>query len=53
MLSLAEVEKGHNCGFLVLWRISLYDLLNKFLILFVEFESNGRIVIGCVAMLGR
>jgi hypothetical protein len=29
MLALSEVEKGHNGGLFVLWRVTLQDFINE------------------------
>lgn len=51
MLTLAEVEQGHDGGFLVLRRVSLEDLGYESLILRIEFEWDVRVVVGCVSVL--
>ena len=51
VLPLAEIEKGHHGGFLVLWRVALEDLLDELLVDFVELEGDSRIIVGGVTML--
>jgi hypothetical protein len=51
MLSLTKVEKGHDCCFFVLWRISFEDFLDDCIVLFCKFKRDGRVVLRCVAML--
>lgn len=51
VLSLTKVEEGHHgCSF-VLWWIAFEDLRDECFILGGEFEGNGRVVFGGVAML--
>ena len=51
MLSLPKIQKGHNSRLLVLWRISLEDLINELKALLIKFERNRGVVFGGVAML--
>lgn len=52
MLTLAEVEEGHDGSLFVLRWIALEDLLDEALILGCEFELNRGVVVICVPMLG-
>ena len=51
VLALAEVEEGHDGGFLVLGRVAFQDLGNEFFVGGVEFERDGRIVVWGIAVL--
>lgn len=51
MLSLTEVEQGHDGGLLVLGRISLKDLGHDGLVLLVELKRDIGVVIRGVAVL--
>lgn len=51
MLALAEIEEGHYSGFFVLWRVAFEDLCDEFFVDGVEFEGDGGIVVGAVAVL--
>lgn len=51
VLALSEIEKGHHGGLLVLGRVSLENLVDEFLILLVELEGNGGVVVRRVAVL--
>lgn len=51
VLSLAEVEKRHDGGLLVLAGVAGKDFLDELLILGVELEGNVEIVVGSVAVL--
>ena len=53
MLALAEVEEGHDGGLFVLWGVSFEDLVDDFEVLGREFEGEGGVVVGCVAVLER
>jgi hypothetical protein len=53
MLSLSEVQQGHHSRFLVLWGVSLQDLINELVILRCELEWDVRIIFGGVAMLWK
>ena len=50
-LSLAEVEKWHNGGFLVLGWVARQDLFDDGLVLGGELEGDGGVVFGGVAVL--
>jgi hypothetical protein len=51
MLSLAEIEEGHNSSLLVLGRIALQDLVDELVVLLCELERDIGIVLGGVSML--
>ena len=51
MLSLAQVEEGHDRCFLVLRGIAFEDLGDKFLVDCIEFEGDRGIVVVSVPML--
>ena len=51
VLTLAEVEEGHDGGLLVLRRVALEDLGDDGLILGVELEGDVGVVVGRVAVL--
>jgi hypothetical protein len=51
VLALAEIEKGHDGGLLVLRRVALEDLGNDGLVLLVELEGEIRVVVVGVAVL--
>ena len=53
VLSLAEVEKRHDGGLLVLAGVAGQDFLDELLILGVELEGNAGVVLGRVAVLQR
>ena len=53
VLPLTEVEKRHHGCFFVLRRVAGEDLFDKGFILGVEFEGDGWVVVGCVAVLLR
>ena len=51
MLSLTEVENGHDGSFLVLWWVSFENLIYELLVLGGEFEGDAGVVIGRIAVL--
>jgi hypothetical protein len=51
VLALAEIEKRHHGGFLVLGRVSLEDLGHELLILGGEFKRDVWVVVGGVSVL--
>jgi hypothetical protein len=51
MLSLAEIQQGHYSRLLVLWWVSLEDLVDELVILCRELERDIRVIFGRVAML--
>jgi hypothetical protein len=51
VLTLPEIEDRHHGGFLVLWGVAFEDFLDELLVLRREFEGDGRIVFGGIAML--
>jgi hypothetical protein len=53
VLTLAEIEDGHDGGLLVLGRITLQDLGNDLLILGVELERDIGVVLGGVSVLAE
>jgi hypothetical protein len=53
VLALAEVEQGHDGSLLVLGRVSLEDLGNNGLVLFVELEGDLGVVVLGVSMLSH
>ena len=53
MLPLAEVENGHDGGFLVLWWVPFEDFLYELLILGGELEGNGGVVDVGITVLGE
>lgn len=53
VLSLAEVEEGHDGGFFVLWWVSLEDFGDEFVVDFVELEGDRGVVVWGVAVLCR
>lgn len=53
MLALAQIEKGHDGGLLVLRGVALEDLIDEFEVLLGELEGDGRVVGGGIAVLGR
>lgn len=52
-LALAEVEKWHHGGFLVLWWVAGKDLADDGLVLGGEGEGDGGVVLGGVAVLSE
>lgn len=53
MLALSKVEQRHDSGFLVLRRIAFENLVDDFFVLGAEFEGDGRVIVGFVAMLDK
>jgi hypothetical protein len=53
MLSLSKIQQWHYSRFLILWRVSLQDLLNELIILLSEREGCVRIIVGGIAMLDQ
>ena len=51
MLALAEIEERHDGGFFVLWRVAFDDFVDEAEIDVVEFEGDGWVVVGCIAVL--
>ena len=51
MLSLSQVQKGHDSSLFVLAGIACEDLINEFLVLSGKFEGDGWIVSSRVSML--
>ena len=51
VLALAEVEKRHDRGLLVLRRVALQDLGDELLVLRGELEGDAGVVVGSVAVL--
>lgn len=51
VLSLAEVEQGHDGGLFVLWRVSAQDFLHELLVDGIEFEGDVEVVVRGVAVL--
>lgn len=51
VLSLSEVEEGHDGGLLVLAGVAGQDFLDELLILAVELEGDVEVVVGRVAVL--
>lgn len=51
MLSLAEVEQGHNGCFFVLGWVAFQNLSDELLVDCIEFERDLGIVFRCVPML--
>ncbi len=53
VLALAQVEQRHHGGLLVLRRVALEDLGDERLVLRVELERDGGVVVGRVPVLRR
>ena len=53
VLALAQIQQGHDSRLLVLGRIALEDLIDKFEVLLGELERKARVVGGLVAVLER
>ena len=51
MLSLPEIQDGHNSRLFVLGRVSFEDLVDELVVLLGELEGNVGIVLGRVSML--
>lgn len=51
MLSLSQIQNGHDSRLLVLWWIALEDLVDELVILVVELEGDFGIIDRRVAML--
>jgi len=51
VLTLAEVEQGHDGCLLVLGRVALEDLLDDLLILGSELERDVGVVLGSISVL--
>lgn len=51
MLSLGEIEQGHDGSFLVLGWIAFKDFSDELLVDGIEVEGDVGVVFGCVAML--
>ncbi len=51
MLALAEIEERHDSSFLVLGGVALEDLVDDYEVLGREFEGDGGVVVGRVAVL--
>jgi hypothetical protein len=51
MLSLSEVQQGHDGGLLVLAWVATEHFFDELLILLVELEGNREVVVGGIAML--
>lgn len=51
VLALAEIQERHDSRFLVLRGIALEDLIDESEVLGGEFEGDGRVVVGVVAVL--
>jgi hypothetical protein len=51
VLTLAEIQKGHDGALLVLGRVALEDLIDKLEVLVGKLEGDGRVVGRLVAVL--
>ena len=51
MLALPQIQQGHDGSLLVLGRVALEDLIDKFEVLLGEGERKARVVGGFVAVL--
>lgn len=51
VLPLSEIEQGHHGGLLILRGIPFQDLGNELLVDGVEFEGDGGVIYGGVAVL--
>jgi hypothetical protein len=51
VLALAEVEKWHDGGFLVLRWVAFDDFVDEAEVGLVEFKGDGGVVVGCVSVL--
>lgn len=51
VLSLTEIQQGHDGRLLVLWGVSAQDLFDELLIGGIEFEGDVGVVVGAVAVL--
>jgi hypothetical protein len=51
VLPLTQVQQWHDCRLLVLARVPAKHLLDEILILLVELEGYGKVIVGCIAML--
>lgn len=52
-LSLSKIQQRHDGTFFVLRRILLQDFFHTLLVVRIEFKLELRVVLGCIAMLGR
>lgn len=53
MLTLAEIQEGHDSSLLVLRGVTGEDLFDELVVLLGELEGEGGIVLGGVAVLDR
>lgn len=53
MLPLTQIQNWHNSGFLVLWGVSLEDLVDELVVLLRELEGDIRIVFRRVSVLAQ
>jgi hypothetical protein len=53
MLPLPEIQKGHDSGLLILWRVPLEDLVNELETLLIELKGDRRVIFGGIAVLER
>lgn len=51
MLSLSQIEDGHNSRLLVLGRVAFEDLIDELVVLLGELEGDVRIIFGGISML--
>jgi hypothetical protein len=51
MLSLSEIEDGHDSCLLVLGRVAFENLIDEFVVLLCELEWDVRIIFGGISML--
>lgn len=52
VLALAQVEKRHHGGFLVLRRVALEDFGDELLVDGIELKGNFRVILWCISVLG-
>lgn len=51
MLPLTEIKDWHNGSFFVLRGVSAQDICYEFFVLGSEFEGDGGVVVGSIAVL--
>jgi hypothetical protein len=51
MLTLCKIQYRHDCSLLILWGVSLEDLIDQNEVLLVKLERDGRIVLRLVPVL--
>ena len=53
MLALAEIEKRHHGGFLVLWGVALEDFGDELLVDGIELKGNLQVILRGISVLRK